>query len=91
MIFIVRVELHGATSIAIYDQLHDSMSKAGFSRQILGDDSKYHPLPWAEYCFQGNSTMVTVMNAAKTAAATTGFKYSLLVSEASAVQWWPAI
>jgi hypothetical protein len=89
MIFIVRVELHGAATVATYDQLHINMQYAGFSRQILGNDKKYHPLPWAEYCFQGSSNMPNMLNAAKNAAGATGFKYSLLVSEANEVQWWP--
>ena len=91
MIYIVRVELHGATSVAIYERLHANMESMGFSRQMLMSDNKFRSLPWAEYCYQGNSDMSTITSAAKSAAEATGFRYSLLVSQANNVQLFPVV
>lgn len=84
--FLVRVELHGA-SRADYDELHDAMELAGFSREIYGADARWHQLPNAEYTFEGAFTPNVVLAAAKRAAASTGLKFSVLVGQYTALRW----
>jgi hypothetical protein len=48
--YIVRVELHQATS-ADYETLHTKMDQAGFSRKIKAGDGQVYMLPTAEYSY----------------------------------------
>lgn len=67
--FMVRVELHGATS-ADYTNLHAAMLNAGFSRLILGADGRYYQLPTAEYIINSSFTVEQVRHMAFTTAST---------------------
>ena len=84
--FTVRVELHEA-QWADYDTLHAAMAQQGFSRQITSDEGRTYQLPWAEYDGSGNLTSTQVLSIAQTAAATTGKKNSVLVTEAKSRAW----
>ncbi len=83
--FTTRVELHTATD-EDYQILHSAMAKQGFTRTIDADDGTYH-LPTAEYNRVGDLTRETVVQLAKTAASTTGKRYSVLVTEGTR-QWY---
>jgi len=84
--FTVRVELHEA-QWADYETLHAAMARQGFSRQIKSDEGRTYDLPWAEYDGSGNLTSTQVLNIAQNAAATTGKKNSVLVTEAKSRAW----
>jgi hypothetical protein len=84
--FTVRIELHEA-QWADYDTLHNAMAHQGFSRLITGDDGRTYQLPWAEYDGTGNLSSVQVLGIAQNAAATTGKKNSVLVTEAKNRAW----
>lgn len=81
-IFFVRVELHGGV-LADYTKLHQAMEKAGFSRTVEADDGKKYNLPTAEYSVEGTYTLDQVLNAADTAAKTTGKTHIVLASISS--------
>lgn len=84
--FTVRIELHEA-QWADYDTLHAAMAQQGFSRLITGDDGRTYQLPWAEYDRAGNLTSMQVLGIAQNAAAATGKKNSVLVTEANNRTW----
>jgi hypothetical protein len=84
--FTVRVELHQA-QWADYETLHTAMERMGFLRQIKSDDGRTYDLPWAEYNGSGNFTSTQVLTFAQNAAATTGKKNSVLVTEANNRAW----
>jgi hypothetical protein len=84
--FTVRIELHEA-QWADYETLHAAMAHQGFSRLITGDDGRTYQLPWAEYDGTGNLTSVQILGIAQNAAATTGKKNSVLVTEAKNRAW----
>lgn len=65
--FLVRVELHGASSTD-YTTLHSTMINAGFSRRIHGDDGRNYQLPTAEYLINTSQTIEQVRDRAYTAA-----------------------
>ena len=68
--FTVRVELHGVGQDSEkYTQLHEAMRKQGFSRRIKLGNTVYD-LPTAEYSKIDDSTIATVLQAAKAAALT---------------------
>jgi hypothetical protein len=84
--FTVRVELHNADDDD-YEALHSAMKSEGFSRFIKSDDgTKYH-LPPAEYVRSGELTRKQVLDSAKSAAAETGRKSSILVTESVGRSW----
>ena len=84
--FTVRVELHEA-QWADYDTLHAAMARQGFRRQITSDDGRTFDLPWAEYDGAADITSTQVLTIAQNAAATTGKKNSVLVTEAKSRAW----
>ena len=84
--FTVRIELHEARW-ADYDTLHAAMAQHGFSRLITSDQGRTYQLPWAEYDCTGNFTSMQVLGIAQTAAATTGKKTSILVTEVRSRAW----
>jgi hypothetical protein len=86
MRYTTRVELHDATW-SDYETLHSAMAAKGFSRQITSDDGATYDLPTAEYNYEGTTPLDQVLEKAKTAAATTGRKYSVLVTESKARKW----
>jgi hypothetical protein len=87
--FITRVELHGAGhDEPAYQTLHDSMEAHGFKRTIKADDKKVYHLLTAEYEITADSHIHSIIESAKEAAATTGKKYSVFVSEITNASWW---
>jgi hypothetical protein len=84
--FTVRIELHEA-QWADYDALHAAMAQHEFSRLITGDDGRTYQLPWAEYDGTGNLSSMQILGIAQNAAATTGKKNSVLVTEAKNRAW----
>jgi hypothetical protein len=80
--FITRVELHGAIADD-YETLHSAMSRAGFSRTIVGDSGVKSHLPTAEYHVIGNYTLDAVYEAAVNAANSTGKRFWILSTEIS--------
>jgi hypothetical protein len=80
--FTVRVQLHGADEgDDAYDTLHAQMKKRGFVRTIDGSDSTSYDLPWGSYNYVGERTIEQVLDRAKDAASTTGYKAGILVTE----------
>lgn len=84
--FTVRVELHEA-EWTDYEQLHAAMEEKGFSRLIKADNGSTYHLPWAEYTGTANLTSTQVLDIARTAAATTGKRNAVLVTEAVSRAW----
>lgn len=85
--FTTRVELHGA-SYSDYEQLHGAMEREGFSRAIRSDQGSWYHLPTAEYDREGPLTTEQVLDSAKRAAATTGKKFGVLVTEGFRRTWF---
>lgn len=84
--FLVRVELHQATS-ADYESLHETMRKAGFSRQIQGTNGVWYHLPTAEYYVAGDFSINQILSAAKTAANSTGKANGVIVAQSICTSW----
>jgi hypothetical protein len=84
--FTTRVELHQG-SYQDYENLHAAMENAGFSRHVTSDGGRTYHLPTAEYDRSGDLTRSQVFNQAKTAAATTGKDYAVLVTELNGRTW----
>jgi len=84
--FMTRVELHQATWND-YEALHNQMQAQGFSRTIVGDTGLVFNLPPAEYFYTGIITVQNVLLKARTAAAMTQKKHSILVSEYVNAAW----
>lgn len=81
--FTVRVQLHGADEgDDAYDTLHAQMKKRGFVRTIESDSTTYD-LPWGSYNYVGERTIDDILERAKDAAAATGYKAGVLVTEGS--------
>jgi hypothetical protein len=84
--FTTRIELHGASE-RDYNTLHEAMKERGFSRTIRNSKNvKYH-LPTAEYDLIGDYQPDDVVDMARTAAAETGKKAWVLVTEAKSRIW----
>ncbi len=76
--FIVRVELYGTPSEAVYDKLHAAMSQKGFSRTFI-DGNKTVQLPTATYAmFNKNDSTTQIVEFAKQAAATIWVDFAVL-------------
>jgi hypothetical protein len=86
--FTVRVELHDAKTWQDYENLHNQMALEGFGRTIRGDDGVTYELPSAEYVMTGDFTIKQVLEKAKRAAAKTGKKFAVLVSETLRWMWF---
>ena len=84
--FTVLVELHEA-QWADYDTLHAAMARQGFRRQITSDEGRTYDMPWAEYDGSGDLSSTQVLTIAQNAAATTGKKNSVPVTEAKSRTW----
>lgn len=78
--FTTRVELHNGTG-EDYNRLHEAMESAGFSRLIFGSDGVWYHMPWAEYNMDAPVSIETVRSKASEAAAPTGCKAEVLVTE----------
>jgi hypothetical protein len=84
--FTTRVELHHATKTD-YEVLHSAMDDQNFERTITSSDGDEYHLPMAEYNFEGSATAEVVLDKAEIAAARTGKKASIIVSEAVRRRW----
>lgn len=84
--FTTRVVLHDATW-EHYDALHGHMEKRGFRRTITADSGETYQLPDAEYDYSGDETRQDVRDKAKAAAAQTGKKCAVLVTESAGRCW----
>ncbi len=84
--FTVRVELHRADQDD-YDVLHSAMEKQGFSRRIKSDGGTTYHLPTAEYNRTSNKTRQEILDSAGAAAATTGKKHGIIVTESAGRVW----
>lgn len=70
--FMTRVELKGSPSAKTYEDLHEAMKGAGFTRTIVGKNGTYH-LSHAEYRFddgQQDNPSAAIMGIARAAART---------------------
>ncbi len=89
--FTITVELFDAASASDYDILHEEMAKEGFYRtiQVQGTDNIYQ-MPSLEYNYMNRGDINTpgVLEIAKTAAARTNKKFSLLVTKADGKREW---
>lgn len=83
--FIVRIELHGALTEAIYTRLHSSMATAGFSRTISASDGHTYWLPTAMYTATSAGTAESARIAAANAASVTGLTATIFV--ANMTEW----
>jgi hypothetical protein len=85
--FTTRVELHRAMG-EDYSRLHTAMEQYGFSRSIKGADGNTYVLPTGEYERNGGDlTGEQVHNDAWRAATSVSTRFSILISEASAITW----
>jgi hypothetical protein len=84
--FTTRVELHSATHDD-YNNLHAFMEAEGFSRLIRSSDGKWYHLPTAEYDRKGDLTAADVLGSAERAAARSGKRYSVIVTESNRRTW----
>jgi hypothetical protein len=84
--FITRVELHSALWTD-YEQLHQEMQNAGFSRTIASANGVRYNLPTAEYYISGYFSTQQVLNSACAAAQKTGKSYSVIASETVNSSW----
>jgi hypothetical protein len=85
--YTTRVELHDATE-ENYQTLQAAMEELGFTRTIIAHDGTAHRLPSAEYNYEGEIPIDTVLDKAKYAAETTDLKHEILVSEAPKRRWY---
>ncbi len=83
--FIVCIELRNGTA-KDYDVLHAAMETAGFRRTITGGNGQVHELPAATYFADAAVTLQVVLDFADKAAARTGKRRKILVSEGS-ISW----
>jgi hypothetical protein len=84
--YTTRVVLHDA-DWDDYEALHLYMESQGFSRIIKSDDGVAYHMPDAEYNLEADINRATVLARAKTAAAKTGKKYAVLVTESAGRTW----
>jgi hypothetical protein len=84
--YVTRVELHYAT-YEDYENLHGAMQRARFSRVIVGDDGQTYHLPTAEYVMVGDYDVAAVRRASAQAAATTGKKFAVVVTQGASLSW----
>jgi hypothetical protein len=84
--FTVRVELHDAQRVD-YNTLQAAMSQRGFSRLITSDDGRRYELPSAEFEGFVKLTTMQVLGVVQNAAAATGKRNSILVTEVKSRAW----
>ena len=72
-----------------YENLHLAMKGQGFFRTISADDGKIYKLPTAEYNIPNtNLDKNAILNKAKTAAASTGKEFEVLVTDSNGRTWY---
>ncbi len=85
--FTVRVELRNKPTGEDYETLHKAMAAEGFGRTITDDKGIQYQLPMAEYSTTSSLDKRGVLHKAKSAAAKTGKKASLLVTVSQGRTW----
>ena len=85
--FIVRVELHDASTWQDYELLHKKMEAEGFTRTITGSNGVTYHLPPAEYEMQGSYSKEEVLTKAERAASQTRKRHGIIVTEANGQIW----
>jgi len=89
MMYLVRVELHGANRND-YDVLHEAMSRRGFQRTITSGVGSDYALPTAEYIVDTPQSGEEVRSVAAAAASVTGRKHGVLVVRYDH-SWWTGL
>lgn len=79
--FTIRVVLHDNATWQDYTNLASNMAARGMTDVIVGDDGHHFKLPPAEYNHIGNVTIEQVRAAAADAAAKTGKRHGVLVTQ----------
>jgi hypothetical protein len=87
MYYTTRVELHHASTVSDYTNLHALMQQEGFSRTVNSSDGHSYQLPPAEYLKTGTYAIADVLNAAVRAAQRTGRHSSVLVTAGAELTW----
>lgn len=88
--FTVRVELHNADSDD-YENLHQQMEAAGFSRTITTTSGEVFHLPNAEYSYTGNKTTEDVRDLARDTAKRVKAKPAILVTKSEGSRRWSGL
>lgn len=84
--FTVRVVLYNADSDD-YEELYEYMDSEGFDKTITSNKGVTYQLPDAEYNYEGSISRSDVLNKAKSAAAKTQNRFSVLVTESNGRIW----
>lgn len=89
-LFTIRVVLHDNATWQDYSNLASNMAARGMVDVVVSDDGRKFKLPPAEYTWSGDATIVQVHQAADEAAAKTGKRHAIFVSEATK-RWWTGL
>lgn len=85
--FTIRIELHDAVS-ADYSELHDGMTKQGFSNIVVFNSGVRKRMPPAEYNFSGEKDRDEILQKVHVAAEPTGCEYEVLITESAGRTGW---
>ncbi|MET3382708.1 hypothetical protein [Variovorax paradoxus] len=85
--FTIRVVLHDNATWQDYTNLASNMAARGMVDVIIADDGRRYKLPPAEYTYSGNATINQVRSSAVDAAAKTGKRNAVLVTQATGRSW----
>ncbi|KNC93757.1 type V toxin-antitoxin system endoribonuclease antitoxin GhoS [Trabulsiella odontotermitis] len=88
--FTVRVELHNASSND-YENLHERMEAADFSRTITTTSGEVYHLPNAEYSYSGNKTIEYVRDLARDTAKRVKPNPAILVTKSDGTRRWSGL
>ncbi len=88
--FTVRVELHNADSDD-YENLHQQMEAAGFSRTIVTTSGEVYHLPNAEYSYTGNKETEYVRDLARDTAKRVKANPAILVTKSDGTRRWSGL
>ena len=86
MMYLVRVELHGANR-GDYEVLHEAMSRRGFQRTIRSGSRTDYALPTAEHVAATPQPGEEVRSVADVAASQTGKNHAVLVIRYDQCRW----
>lgn len=85
--YLACVELYAAEA-EDYERLHRGMESRGFVHAMAGEDGVRYELPRGAYVVSGTSAMLSVaLRAAVDAAAETGRKAAVMVTDWEAARW----
>lgn len=85
--FTTRIVLHNA-EWNDYNELYEAMEREGFTDEITSGDGVTYKMPDGEYDISGSFSSSDVLAKAKKAAATTGKKYAVFVTQSSGRTWY---